>query len=107
MIARLTQWRPLPGLGHTEALEAWVRHAAAVDRIPGLRRYVQHHTTVGPDGAEPEYAGLGEIWFDDAESAGAALASPEWAAVIEDAETFMDLGSVVAAWTDRTIVREP
>ena len=32
------------------------------------------------------------------EAAASATATPEWAAVIADADTFMDLSRVVAAW---------
>ena len=107
MIARLTQWRPRPAVSREEALRAWEAHADLVERVPGLRRYVQHHAVAAPDGSEPPYAGLGEVWFDDEAAARAALATPEWAAVIDDACRFMDLGTVVAASAERRVVREP
>jgi hypothetical protein len=50
--------------------------------------------------------GVGEAWFDDATAARAALQSPEWAAVIEDAQTFMDLETVVATWVEPRLVRD-
>jgi uncharacterized protein (TIGR02118 family) len=107
MIVRLTQWQPRDAIGRADALAAWERHAGVVERVPGLRRYVQHHVTAGPDGTEPPYAGLGEVWFDDETSARAALASGEWSAVVDDANRFMDGGSIVVAWSDRGLVREP
>jgi uncharacterized protein (TIGR02118 family) len=48
----------------------------------------------------PAFAGLGELWFDSLEAAEAALATPEWQAVLEDASTFMDLEQVTAAWAE-------
>lgn len=106
MIVRLTHWNPRVGIGLDEARRAWEEHASVVERLPGLRRYVQHHTTTGPGGAEPPYAGLGEVWFDDAESARAALESAEWRDVIDDAMRFMDPESIVAAWSERRLVQE-
>jgi uncharacterized protein (TIGR02118 family) len=105
MIVRLTQWKPRRDVEREDALEAWERHADVVGQIPGLRRYVQHHVTAGPDGSEPPYAGLGEVWFDDETSARAALASTEWGAVVDDAMRFMDRGSIVVAWSDHGLVR--
>jgi hypothetical protein len=35
-----------------------------------------------------------------------ALRSTEWAVVIEDASTFMDFGSMVAAWAEPRVVRD-
>jgi uncharacterized protein (TIGR02118 family) len=97
---RLTRWQPRAGLDRAEALAAWKRHAELVGRVPGVRRYVQHHAVGSPDGDEPPYAGLGEVWFDDGEAARAALASPEWSAVLADADAFREPGSVAAAWAE-------
>jgi len=106
MIARLTQWQAREGIGVQAALVAWERHAGLVARVPGLRRYVQNHAVRAPDGTEPPCAGVGEAWFDDTSDAHAALQSPEWAAVIEDAQTFMDLETVVATWVEPRLVRD-
>jgi hypothetical protein len=46
------------------------------------------------------YTGLGEVWFDGFESAATATSTKEWSAVIADADTFMDLRTVVAAWAE-------
>ncbi len=46
------------------------------------------------------YTGLGEVWLDDFDVASLATTTPEWAAVIADADTFMDLTIVVAAWAE-------
>ena len=107
MIARLTQWRPRRGMGAPEALAAWERHVGLVERVPGLRRYVQNYVVEGPDGGTPSYVGLGEAWFDDFAAARTALSSEEWAAVIDDAKTFMDFDSVVATWVEPRLVWAP
>jgi uncharacterized protein (TIGR02118 family) len=106
MIGRFTQWRPRPDIDRPEALLAWGRHAPLVERVPGLRRYVQNHVVSTPfDENEPAYAGVGEAWLDDLAAAQVALESDEWAAVIDDAKTFMDFDSLVATWVERHTVR--
>jgi uncharacterized protein (TIGR02118 family) len=100
-IKRFTQWRPRRGLSRDEALRYWrEEHARLVAKVPGVERYVQNYCLVGPDGQEPAYAGLGELWFADFPAAAAALATPEWTAVIDDASTFMDLDAVSATWAE-------
>jgi uncharacterized protein (TIGR02118 family) len=106
MIVRFTQWQPGDGVDRKRALLAWGRHVTIVERVPGLRRYVQNHVVEAPDGSESPYAGIGEAWFEDFTAAKSALESPEWAAVIEDASTFMDLGSIVVAWAEPRVVRD-
>jgi uncharacterized protein (TIGR02118 family) len=101
MIKRLTQWRPRRGLARDEALRYWrEEHSRLVAKVPGVERYVQNYCLIGPDGQEPAYAGLGELWFADFPAAEAALATPQWKAVIDDASTFMDLDAVSAAWAE-------
>ena len=41
---------------------------------------------------------MGEVSFRDADAARQALASAEWAAVIDDAKEFMDFSAVTAVW---------
>lgn len=104
MVKRMTQWHPREGIDETEALRYWKdEHARLVERVPGVRRYVQNRCITGPREAERPYAGLGEVWFDTLEDAERGLASPEWNAVIEDASTFMDLERVTAAWVEQQL----
>jgi uncharacterized protein (TIGR02118 family) len=101
VVKRLTQWVPLAGISLDDAVRHWrTDHVALVRDVPGVRRYVQNVCRPGPDGSEPPYAGLGELWFETFEDAAAALDSPEWRAVIDDARGFMELSAVTAAWAD-------
>jgi uncharacterized protein (TIGR02118 family) len=101
VVKRLTLWRPRASVGRDEALRYWRdEHVRLVASVPGVQRYVQNHCIVGPYGAAPEYAGLGELWFDSGDAAEAALATDEWKAVIDDAATFMDLDHVTAVWAE-------
>ena len=38
------------------------------------------------------------MWFDDLPAAQAAMQTPEWKAVLEDAATFMDMARLTAVW---------
>lgn len=59
-------------------------------KIPGLRKYVQHHAVQGPDGREPPYDGFAEMWWDNGESLQRALESPEGRAAVEDIGGIVD-----------------
>ena len=64
---------------------------------------MQNVGLAGPDGVDPPYAGLGEAWFATFDSAQLATTSPEWAVVIEDAQTFMDFERLVVAWAHENV----
>ena len=99
MIKRLTIWHARPGVAEDEALRHWqTNHAGLVRQVPGVRRYVQDHCVESPEGGGVPYTGLGEVWFDSFDAAQVATKTPEWSAVIADAETFMDFERLLATW---------
>ena len=101
MIKRLTMWHARADVPSDEALGYWrTDHADLVRQVPGVRRYVQDHCVESPEGDGVPYAGLGEVWFDSFDAAQAATETPEWSAVIADAEKFMDFERLVAAWAE-------
>ena len=105
MVERLTQWHARPGLDREQAVRYWTeQHARLVERVPRLEAYVQHVAVVAPDGSEPPYAGLGEARFRSFEDAARATESAEWAAVLEDARTFMDVDRLTVAWAEIRVV---
>ena len=65
--------------------------------MPGLLRHAQNHAVeaIGPDGFTTElplaFDGIAEFWFQDRPSYVEAMASPEWRAVLEDADGLFDL----------------
>ncbi len=61
-------------------------HAPIASKIPGLTKYVQKHSTPGPDGADPSCDGVAEMWFEDATS----FETPEFEATVADTANFLD-----------------
>lgn len=78
-------------LTREEALAEWSgeRHAAIVNRLPGLTRWVQNHVTSAP--GEPICDGVGELWFRSDAAMEEALSSPAMGAAVEDAKNFLDM----------------
>lgn len=94
-----------PGTTREQCLEAWAgeRHTSIVQKLPGLTAWRQNHVASAPDGAICD--GIGELWFESPEAMEAALASPEMAAAVEDAKSFLDMertGMVIVE--EKTIV---
>ena len=79
-------------------------HGPIAARIPGMRRYVQCHALPDAPGVTDEYDGAAEAWFDDLESLGRALASPEYAAAREDEGRFIDLERTALLLTEEVPV---
>jgi uncharacterized protein (TIGR02118 family) len=75
-----------------EDFERYMRetHLPLVVRVPGLRRLVLNWVLPDPDGSAPAYDAIAEDWFDDAQAMGAAFASPEGKAVVDDISNFLD-----------------
>jgi uncharacterized protein (TIGR02118 family) len=90
--------RYAPGRDRDDAHRAWTDgHRALLDRVPGLLRHAQNHSveTIGPEGFTRDlplaFDGIAEFWFQDRPSYLQAMASPEWQAVLEDADGLFDL----------------
>ncbi len=77
-------------LDRATALAEWtkLRHTCLVLKIPGLMRYVQNRVV---SAGEPVGDGIGEFWFDDADTLQAALSSAELATASQDATRFLDM----------------
>lgn len=79
-----------PELTRDEFRKYWrEKHGPIASKVPGLRKYTQHHAVPGPDGAEPPYDGFSEMWWDDGESFRRALESPEGKAAVADIENIV------------------
>ena len=97
-----------PGLSDEEFFSYWREvHAPIGARIPGIRRFVQsRRISVPGDAHRPDYDGLAELWFDDAESLLRARQSPEWKASTEDEANFIDHSAVAYFVSEEDIVIE-
>ena len=77
-------------------------HAQIMKTVPGLRRYQVGLTNDGAYGiGEAVKDAVEQLWFDDVDAALAAQASPEWARVNADYETF-----IVPRYRNELLVRE-
>ncbi len=81
-----------PGMSVVEFSRYWEEvHGPLGRRIPGLRRLVQSHTVPQVDELPlPDFDGMAELWFDDAEALRRAQRSPEWSASTADEANFID-----------------
>ena len=96
MIKSIVMFKRRPGMSVDEFRHYWREaHPKVVNRLPGIRRYVQNHPTESAyeNGREPVYDGVAEVWFDDWEALRASGRGPEWQAVAADEGRFMDPAS--------------
>ncbi len=94
------------GLTDDEFFRYWENvHGPIGARIPGVRRMVQSHRIAVPgDQHRPDYDGMVELWFNDAEALLAARRSPEWQASSEDEEEFIDHTRVAYFVTEEHVI---
>ena len=89
MLKTVTLLKRRSDLSHEEFRAYWREvHGPLVLRIPGVRGYVQGRP-VATRGAEPDYDGLAEVWYESARSRDDAFGSPEYQAVLDDERNFM------------------
>src|SRR5689334_17349250 len=69
-------------------------HAPLVVQLPDIRRLVLNHPLPSADEATPVYDGVAEQWYDTADAAHTALASPEIQAAFADAPNFHDVDAL-------------
>lgn len=70
-------------------------HVPLVHKIQNLRRFESGKVLGTPDGSEPPYYYLAELWFDDPGQLQAALGSPEGEAAGADVATFATGGATL------------
>jgi uncharacterized protein (TIGR02118 family) len=95
-----------PGLTDQEFFDYWKNiHGPIGSRIPRLRKLVQsRRLTIPGDKRQPDYHGMAELWFDDAEALLAARQSPEWKASREDEANFIDHDKVAYFVSEEHII---
>jgi uncharacterized protein (TIGR02118 family) len=84
-----------PDMSREEFRKYWnTSHAEITAKVPGLRSYVQNMCLPDENG-EPPYDGVAVLGWDDDESMAQALATPEWAAVLDDVPKYVDMSRLV------------
>lgn len=80
----------------TEKYEAYYHndHMPLVTGVPGVRNVRVGKTTPGPDGEDPPYWLLSEVFFDDTVALEAAMASEEMKRALADVPNFATPGQV-------------
>ena len=86
--------------GHPEDLDAFEDHYANTHvplarKIPNLRRFEAAKVVATPDGSEPPYHRIGELYFEDVEQMQAGLSSDEGQAVTADFQNFATGGVTI------------
>jgi uncharacterized protein (TIGR02118 family) len=79
--------------GHLEDPDAFEEyyastHVPLVQQIPNLQRFEAAKIVATPDGSEPPYYRIGELYFEDMEQMQAGLSSSEGQAVVADMQNF-------------------
>lgn len=70
-------------------------HVPLVEKIPNLRRFEAGKVLGTPDGSDPPFYYLAELWFDDGAALASSFGSPEGQAAGADVETFATGGATV------------
>ena len=75
--------------GHPENLEAFEEHYVSthtplVLNIPNLQRFDRGKVIATPDGSEPPYYRVADIWFESMEQMQSGLGSPEGQEATQD-----------------------
>ena len=79
-------------------------HAPLAAKIPGLRSYTASHPGPDPDGTAPSEHLVASLVFDDPESLGAGMGSPEGQAAAVDIGNFASGGVTMLTGTVTTYV---
>ena len=86
--------------GHPEDLEAFEEyyantHVPLVKKHPTLQRFEPAKVVATPDGSEPPYHRIGELYFEDVEQMQSGLSSDEGQAVTADFQSFATGGVTI------------
>jgi steroid delta-isomerase-like uncharacterized protein/uncharacterized protein (TIGR02118 family) len=83
-------------ISHEVCLASWGdrQHANFVEQVPHMTRHVHDERIEPVLAGAPD--GIGELWYPDAATMAASLASPEFAAAAEDARRFADMEKTYA-----------
>lgn len=75
-------------------------HAKVALTLPGLRSFTSTRPGPGPDGSPAPYYLVAALTFEDQAALGAAMASPEGQATVEDLTNFAGAGVTILTGAD-------
>ncbi len=70
-------------------------HLPLVEKIPNLRQFEAGKVIATPDGSEPPYYWIAELWFVSVEQLQSSLGSSEGRAAAEDIQNFATGGATL------------
>ncbi len=70
-------------------------HLPLVEKIPNLRQFEAGKVIATPDGSEPPYYLIAELWFDGVEQLQRSMSSSEGRAAAEDLQNFATGGATL------------
>jgi uncharacterized protein (TIGR02118 family) len=110
MIKLVYCFKKRPGLTDDEFDAYWRDvHTLFAARIPGLRRLIQSRAIrLSGDARPPDFDGMAELWFDDADALQRARTSDAWRESGLDERNFIDLTSTAYFVSEeRTMIDNP
>ena len=91
MIKTLVFVRRKPGMTFDDFARYWVEsHGPIAAKLPGLRRLVTNLVRPELQRHEPPWDGLSCAWFESADAVRSVVSTPEFRAMIDDEENFVD-----------------
>lgn len=70
-------------------------HLPLAAKMPDVRRFEASRVVGTPDGSQPPYYRIAELWFDSQEDLQGSTSSPEGQATVADIATFATGGATV------------
>jgi uncharacterized protein (TIGR02118 family) len=106
MIKAITFVKRRPGMSVEDFQAYWrEKHPLVVERLPGLRRYVQSHALLsGYRKGELLWDGIAEVWMDDVEAFRRLPGTREYDAVLADEKAF--IGRSAMLLVDDVVVKD-
>jgi len=108
MVKMVIFFKRAPGMTIDAFQRHWREaHARLIEKLPGLRRYVQNHTLAEAyRKGEPAFDAVAEASFDDTQAMKALVGTAEYAAVSADEANFIDAASLGSIITEEHLVKD-
>ena len=99
MIRLISAFKRKPGTTYEEFADHWINHhgplVASAEASAPITRYEQHFVSRSASGDEPPYDGVTIQWYPSVESFWQVSMDPTNAPVMEDANSFLDMSTLI------------